>query len=63
MYGKKNKIKNKKKLKRFWVGFEHLHLVCAILVYHIKSYFIYYTIPFYNTPNILTFILQYNKFK
>ena len=28
-----------------------------------KNYFINYIIPFYDTPNILTFILQYNTLK
>ena len=34
-----------------------------ISFYQFKSYFIYYTIPFYNTSNILTFILPYNTLK
>ena len=28
-----------------------------------KNYFINYTIPFYNTPNIPTFIFLYNTLK
>ena len=28
-----------------------------------KTYFINYIIQFYNTPNIITFILQYNTLK
>ena len=34
-----------------------------ISFYHLKSYFIYYTISFYNTPNIPTFIFLYNTLK
>ena len=31
--------------------------------YNLQNYFIYYTIPFYNTPNILIFIFPYNTIK
>ena len=40
-----------------------IHYLKTILFYHLKNYFIYYTIPFYNTPNISNFILSYNTLK
>ena len=41
----------------------HIRFLQKILFYHLKSYFIIYTIPFYNTPNIQTFILSYHTLK
>ena len=35
----------------------------TILFYYLRSYFIYYTILFHNTPNIPIFILKYNTLK
>jgi len=35
----------------------HIRNLPKILFYFLKSYFIIYIIPFFNTPNILTFIL------
>ena len=34
-----------------------------ISFYHLKSYFIYYTIAFYNIANISNFIFEYNILK
>ena len=34
-----------------------------ISFYHLKSYFIYYTIAFYNIANIANFIFEYNILK
>ena len=43
---------------------EHSHpYLQIILFYHFKNNFIYYTISFYNTLNILTFIFLYNTLK
>ena len=33
------------------------------LFYHLKNYFIIYTIPFFNTPTILTFTLPFYTLK
>ena len=46
-------------------GSKSIHILkfYLILFYHLKNYFINYTILFYNTLNILTFILQYNTLK
>ena len=41
----------------------HIRFFQKILFYHLKTYFINYTISFYNTPNVLTFIFQYNTLK
>ena len=35
----------------------------TILFYHLKTYFIPYTIPFYNSSNISIFIFPYNTLK
>ena len=41
----------------------HIRFLQKISFYHLKNYFIIYTILFYNTPNIPTFILPYYTLK
>ena len=54
----------------FWISCVSIMLTICIRFlkkkksfYHFKNYFIYYNIPFYNTPNIPTFIFLYNILK